>query len=324
MTDDTTVSVVVPTRDRPGRLAGAVASVLAQTHRALEVVVVDDASDQPVEPLLRARFADEPRLRVVRNDRPGGAAASRNRGLAETGSPVVAFLDDDDRWHPAKVERQLAALAGDDGAGLVSCHHRDVVEGARAAPAVYRGPRRYSAAHLEWANLVGSFSFVMARRDLLGEELVLDERFPSAEDWDLWLRCARRARPVVVDDVLVDRVVHGGPRLSDPVRERAGLQAFLDKHGPDLSPACRGFLDSHVRMETGEGWAKRRAVLAALVGGPPTASAVLVTEQVARLAGALRHDPGFPSRALVRLVDRLGGHRGPTRRPLRRADTAPA
>lgn len=299
------VSVVVPTHDRPDRLHRAVAAVLAQTHGHLELIVVDDASRVAARDVVEAVAAGDDRVRVIRSDLPLGAARARNLAMAEAKGSIVAFLDDDDTWVPQKIERQLAVLRARPEVGLLSCDYRIVDEGRGGLEEVYRGPRTYSARHLEWANLVGSFSFVLARRDLLGDELVIDEDFPSAEDWDLWLRCARRAPVAVVEEVLATQVFHGGPRLSDPASERAGLRAFLEKHSATLTPAGRAYHEAHIRMEQGTGWAKRRSVLRSLAAPSPMATAVLVTEQVAHAAGRVRHDPGFSNRVLVRFLDRF-------------------
>jgi glycosyltransferase involved in cell wall biosynthesis len=89
------VTVVITTRNRPSLVAGAIDSALDQTVGPIEVVVVDDASTQPVRP---AR-ADE-RLRLLRIERPRGVCAARNAGLATARGRWITFLDDDDRLLP--------------------------------------------------------------------------------------------------------------------------------------------------------------------------------------------------------------------------------
>jgi glycosyltransferase involved in cell wall biosynthesis len=103
------VSVVIPTRFRPDLVSRAVHSALAQTHRALEVVVVIDGPDDDTEDAL-ALIADE-RLRVVTLAQKGGAPNARNSGVNEARGRWTAFLDDDDEWLPHKIEIQLALAA---------------------------------------------------------------------------------------------------------------------------------------------------------------------------------------------------------------------
>ena len=107
------VTVVIPTRNRAMLLTQTLATVLGQVDVALEVVIVDDASDDETARLL-ARYG-EPRVRVVRHASPRGGSAARNSGLAEARAPWVAFTDDDDLWAPHKLAAQLEALNYTDG-----------------------------------------------------------------------------------------------------------------------------------------------------------------------------------------------------------------
>ena len=102
------VSAVIPTRGRPQLLKRALASVAAQTHADLEVVVVVDGPDAGTQALLAA-WTERP-LTVVVNDPPAGGGEARNVGVRAARGRWIAFLDDDDEWLPVKIERQLADL----------------------------------------------------------------------------------------------------------------------------------------------------------------------------------------------------------------------
>lgn len=107
-TSEPLVSVIIPVFQGEAFIEGAVRSALAQTHRALEVWVVDDGStDGTME---RLATIDDPRLHVIRQPNAGTAAA-RNNALARSNGRYVAFLDCDDRWFPAKIAIELAALS---------------------------------------------------------------------------------------------------------------------------------------------------------------------------------------------------------------------
>ena len=100
---DQLVSVIIPTHDRPESVGRAVRSVLDQTHEALQVVVVDDASPEPL--VLSADLAGDPRVRVYRLDEQSGPGQARNEGVRASTGSLLAFLDDDDVWRPTKIER---------------------------------------------------------------------------------------------------------------------------------------------------------------------------------------------------------------------------
>jgi glycosyltransferase involved in cell wall biosynthesis len=116
------VSVILPTRDRPELLPRALASLLGQRGVELEVILVDNNRTAP--PLRHFLAADargqDRRIRLVEAPSAGSAAAARNAGLVAAKGEWVAFLDDDDEYHPDKLARQLA-LAGQSGASLVLC-----------------------------------------------------------------------------------------------------------------------------------------------------------------------------------------------------------
>lgn len=314
------VSVVVPTHNRPGRLAGALGSVLRQTYRRLEVLVVDDASDQPVDAVVEQAAAGDQRVRLLRLPVNGGAAAARNHGLDAARGDLVAFLDDDDRWLPDKLARQVDHLRRHPEVGFVSCDFFMTPEraltptadagaatGGWRRPVRFRGAAHYHRGHLLWLNCAGSFSLVLADRRRLGDVLRIDESFRSVEDWDLWLRCAEVAPPSTLGEPLVHYVSHGGPRLTAPELKRRGLELLEQKHGRAMSPACVAFHRAHQRMEQGAGVARRARVLAAMATSSASstrASALLVLEQGARQLGRLRRDPGLPQRVLVAALGR--------------------
>lgn len=105
------VSVIIPTHNRPHTLPRAIHSVLSQGYRDLEVIVVDDASETMAAAEIVAGFAaNDPRVRYLRRDIGGGAAAARNTALGAARGEFVAFQDDDDEWLPGKLESQIALI----------------------------------------------------------------------------------------------------------------------------------------------------------------------------------------------------------------------
>lgn len=99
------ISSVIPTCNRPLMVERAVKSVLAQTFKEIEVIVMIDGLDAATCNTLAA--INDPRLKVIELPIRGGAAAARNAGVAEAAGEWIAFLDDDDEWLPQKLERQI-------------------------------------------------------------------------------------------------------------------------------------------------------------------------------------------------------------------------
>ncbi len=231
------VSVVIPTRNRREFVEEAVASVLGQTHRELELVVVDDGGSDGTAAALGRRFRD-PRLRVVEQEHRGVSAA-RNRGVRETSAEWIAFLDSDDLWLPAKLERQLEALGR--RPEHPACYTEEIWyrNGRRV------NPRRIHAKYSGWIFdrclplCIISPSSILMRRDVFEALGGFDESLPACEDYDLWLRLAARHPVLLVDEPLVvKRNGHEGqlsravPAL-DRFRVRALWKVVYDPALPD-------------------------------------------------------------------------------------------
>ena len=101
------VSVVMGVYNKADYVGSSLRSVLAQTYGHFELIVVDDASTDDTAAVMTA--ITDPRVRYVRKEH-GGAAAARNRGIAEAKGEFIAFQDSDDVWHSDKLEKQLALL----------------------------------------------------------------------------------------------------------------------------------------------------------------------------------------------------------------------
>ncbi len=316
-----TVAAIVPCYNGARFVGEAVASALAQTYRAVEVVVVDDGSTDGIEAALAPYRG---RIALIRQEN-AGCAAARNRGLAATRAPFVAFLDADDRWHPERVERQMALLAGDEGLCLVHTRIRYVDaagrplprEGKRPPPAASAADVRRELAGRNWLTI----SSVLVRREALEAD---GEGFApglwGCEDWDLWLRLVERGRFGFIDLPLVDYRVHdSNMSRSDEPMLRSSI-AVLDRAlARERDPRVLGAAGRH-----------RRRLLAALAhraydrGDLATARANfrragrgLGAAGLVRLAAAYLPSPVRPAaRGLWRSLRRglgLEGHAGKER-----------
>lgn len=112
------VSVIIPTFNRAYCLARTLDSVLAQTHVELQVLVIDDGSDDDTMALVQTRYGHDPRIRYM-HQANRGVTGARNTGLAAATGDFVAFLDSDDTWQPWKIELQLACMRQFPDVGMV-------------------------------------------------------------------------------------------------------------------------------------------------------------------------------------------------------------
>lgn len=198
-------------------LAGAVRSVLTQTFREFEFLIIDDGSTDGS--LQVAASFDDPRIRIIRNDRNMGLAMSLNKGFGLARGKYIARMDSDDVCRPDRLEHQLAWLESHPTVGACGSRVRYI------GPGGGKTVRYYSNSSLVKASLLFgppmAHPAVLLRRDLFLEHgLVYDTNFRRAQDYDLWERASHHFPLSNVPRVLLDYRIHPG---------QAGGRTYLEQ-----------------------------------------------------------------------------------------------
>lgn len=235
------VSVVIATYNTAAYVGEAVASVLGQTMGDLELVIVDDGSTDGTEGVLAGHLADS-RVRFIRQENRGQAAA-KNRGIRDSGAPIVGFCDADDYWHPRKLELQLPAFE-EPRTGLVYSREMRFRDGPNGPESVPYEPEKCHEGDVTEPLLVENFvpfGTVLVRRSLLDEWGAFDERYRMGIDWDLWLKLSLHCEFKFVDELTYyyrvwERQISNSwrGRYHDAVRI---MKAFVGNHPEAVSPA---------------------------------------------------------------------------------------
>jgi glycosyltransferase involved in cell wall biosynthesis len=207
MSGTPTVSVVIPTYDRPEMLQRAVESVVAQTYEPIELVVVDDHSPTPAAEALDIVAMDSiESVSSLRHDENRGGSAARSTGIEAANGEWIAFLDDDDKWEPTKIEKQVErAIEADDGSVLVYTGIRQVDSDGSTNAVKTPTTQGTVVTDLLCGNFIGSYSAVMARSSAIEAVGGPDKRFPSWQDWEWYLRLAREGPFLSVTEPLTVR-----------------------------------------------------------------------------------------------------------------------
>jgi glycosyltransferase involved in cell wall biosynthesis len=212
------VSVVMPTYNRGYIIGEAVKSVLLQTYRELELIIVDDGSTDDTGEMVRG-FKDE-RIRYVRHEQNRGCSAAYNSGMATATGDAIAFLDSDDLWKPEKLERQVSFLSRFPQVDIVFTNlhlmGNSVPNGLlmnimqrftglltrshTANEYVFTGREMYLCLLEE---IPIKPSAVLFRRQVLGTVGQFNEAWPSGTDWDFFLRFSRSSAFGYIDQPLV-------------------------------------------------------------------------------------------------------------------------
>ena len=205
MAEAPSVSVIIPTYNNADLLLDGVESVLDQTVRPSEVIVVDDGStDNTLQRL--ERFGSG--IQIIRREHRGPAVA-RNAGIRVSSGEVVAFLDSDDLWMPEKLERCVNVLQEKPEAGVVYTALRihELGTGLR-----YQLPQYTQSGWMARDLFVEcrgvNTSTLVVRRECLDAAGLFDEEFFRAQDWDLMVRLAEAFQYAHVPETLTERRLH--------------------------------------------------------------------------------------------------------------------
>lgn len=238
--DTPRVSVCLPVSSPdPVFLREALESVFAQTYTSWELLIHDDCSPVDPRPLVE-RLTTDPRVRYARAERKLGIGGNWNATAAMGTAPLVAYLFQDDRWHPRYLARAVEALERHPSADLVALHHRyDIrtehdaatyraLETLRAA--AFAQPFAGGAAFLRaWLrrglhpNVVGEPDFIVVKRDALERAGWWDERMRQCLDIEGVVRILRRGDIAFVAEESGTFRVHDASTTSQNRREHRGL-----------------------------------------------------------------------------------------------------
>jgi glycosyltransferase involved in cell wall biosynthesis len=212
------VSVILPTYNRGWILTEAIDSVLAQDYKEYELIVVDDGSTDNTREILDTYGQNIIVLRQTNK----GVSAARNRGIAEAGGQLIAFLDSDDLWLPRKLSRQVDFFNLNPDAVINQTEEIWIRNGVRVNPK----DRHRKPSGIIFERSLGlclvSPSAVMIQKTLFDAIGVFDENLPACEDYDLWLRISCRYPVDLIDTpLIIKRGGHG-----DQLSRAAGLDRF--------------------------------------------------------------------------------------------------
>lgn len=240
------VSVIIPSYNRAGLLAETLASVLGQTVAPLEILVIDDGSNDGTPTMLARQF---PQV-SVHSIAHAGQGAARNVGIQYARGEAVAFLDSDDLWDPRFLEEMTAALENSPRAGFVYCDY-----------GIFRDARTIRERNLDTTEKLRGDIFpklletnflctgaLLIRRACFALVGSFDPSLPPVEDWDFWLRLARRCEADYVDAPLVRIRADPAHASRNPqIIYSRNLQLFskLEREFPDDARRFHALLSRH-------------------------------------------------------------------------------
>jgi glycosyltransferase involved in cell wall biosynthesis len=182
------VSVIIPTFNRAYCLAESIRSVLDQSFTDFELIVVDDGSTDRTVQVVR----EFPDIQLISLEKNEGVSFARNLGIERAQGDWVAFLDSDDLWEKGKLQAQMNWVEQHPDCQAVYTDEIWIRNGVRVNP--MNKHQKYSGDIFQYCLplCIVSPSSVLLRAGLLEEVGTFDETMPVCEDYDLWLRIAKR------------------------------------------------------------------------------------------------------------------------------------
>lgn len=232
------VSVIIPSYNRARMVSRAIQSVLDQTLEDFELIVVDDASIDNTEEVVRA-YGD-PRVKYFRHEVNRGAGAARNTGSRLAGGEYLTFLDSDDEWLPTKLEKQVEAFQtnahGLNNLGVVLTGRARKVKATGEVIAVKKDTYWGELAEQVFLRQVnGGYMTFMTRRETFLQTGMFDEQLPACQDWDLLVRLANISQMDTVEEVLYVAYVHDSGRVHSPTNTLKAYRILFDKYRDQFS-----------------------------------------------------------------------------------------
>ena len=227
------ISVIITTYNRkPSMLKRAIDSVLSQSYKDFELIIVDDSPESFEYRKDVAKSIEEigdSRIRYIQHEKNMGACAARNTGLKNANGKYIGFLDDDDEYMPEKLELQKEILDKNPNIGMVTCLGT-LVNDATGHGFIWNhhacGGRIFDK--MMEANFIGT-SYPLARRECYEKCGGFNEELLSSQDYEMFLRIAECYEVGFVKESLINSHSHGEGRItSNPGKKIQGTEKIIE------------------------------------------------------------------------------------------------
>ena len=205
------VSVIIPTYSRPNNLVRAIESVLAQTYKNIEIIVVDDngvGTPYQVETeRVLSDYITQGKIIYLKHEVNKNGSAARNTGVKKSKGSYVTFLDDDDEYHYRKIEKQVGILENNSDYSATYCGFQ-IIKGSKVLKKVHpiqEGNLQYELLACRWS--FGTGSNPMFRRSVFDDIGLFDDSFIRHQDLEIMVRFFRKHRIKVLPEILINRYI---------------------------------------------------------------------------------------------------------------------
>lgn len=227
MKNEPLVSVIIPTYNRKNTILASVNSVLNQTYKNIELIVVDDCSTDDTEKTVKS--IDDSRIKYIKLEKNSGACVARNKGIEISRGEFIAFNDSDDLWLPEKINSQLDFFYKNN-AEISFCkmecrtpennfiHNFPNIEFDKKIS--YKNLLKYNSA---------STQTIFGKTNCF-KEIIFDSTMPRLQDWDEVLRLSQKFRVFYQNKILVHTFFQKDSISTHPEKGVLAMEMLFEKH----------------------------------------------------------------------------------------------
>ena len=214
------VSAIIPTYNRIDLLKDAINSVLNQTYKNIEIIVVNDGGSDRTEEVLQSYIRQNKIKYIYQNNK--GLSAARNTGIKNAKGDLIAFLDDDDTWDEIKIQLQVKKLKNNQDAIMCTCGVKINYLYTKMSYNNYPNIEDITFDKMLFRNYMGISSCILVWAKIFNEIGYYDETLPAREDYDFHIRISKHYKVTYVNKVLVNYLIHENPNK----QMNSGIERF--------------------------------------------------------------------------------------------------
>ncbi|KZZ83903.1 glycosyltransferase family 2 protein [Bacillus sp. SJS] len=218
------VSVIIPAYNRAKVLSFSLESVLKQTYKNLEIIVVDDNSNDNTQEIVNTYIAKDKRIKYLRHEQNKGGGAARNTGISHAKGFYIAFLDSDDAWYPEKIKLQIELMEKNQNIEILFTGSIETKYPSNKLIRKRIIKNSIPLKKLYMENYLGTTSSVMCKASLLKSINGFDPALKSAQDWDLYLKAVKQGNYYIIEKPLLN---HTEPEDGDKYRISSNKPSVL-------------------------------------------------------------------------------------------------
>lgn len=220
------ISVVIPTFNRASTIKGAIDSVLNQTYQNIEIIIVDDGSDDDTEEIINA--LNNHKIVYYKLDKNMGANLARNYGISNAKGDVIAFQDSDDVWHREKLEKQVNTM-NEVNADVVFCAMEVSQDTKKKVIPNKRLKSQFISFNKILMGSLASTQTLLVKKKCF-KDTEFDPKISRLQDWDLVIRLTEKYSVYYLQEVLVDVFIQNDSISMDSSKGYKSLKMIESKH----------------------------------------------------------------------------------------------